>query len=176
MVTTTKIQNYFEEIDRINERLFNTSSVQIQDRDSYDLAFNDLLSVNEKEITPKQNSFRANAFRDYVVDHPDVSTKRLFTRAKGKDLERDRRQTARRVVTTQKEFERETAPDVDLKGFDTARQKVSRRIRIQREFTTPARLKGKIVFTKKEFVTVKGKRQLRFRSPSGRFASGKAKG
>lgn len=164
-----------EEIDRINERLFRESKLQIQDRDSYDLAFNDLLNKTDEDLTSTQRSLRNVGFREFVSDHPNVSNERLFTKAKGKDLKRDRRRTAGRVVETRQEFVEAGASKVDLKGFDTARQKITRDIVRRRTFTVAGRIKGRAVFTKRTSVKVRGKKQLRFRDSRGRFASSKVK-
>ena len=167
--------DYAEEIDRINERLFRQSKFQIQDRDSYELAFNDLLSLTEPTISGKQKQLRNSGFSDFLKEHPDVSRERLFTRARGKDLRRDRLKTAKRVVTTRKEFVKEGAKDVDLRGFDTARQKVTKDIIARRTFTVPARVKGRVVFSMRTSVVVKGKRQVRHRNSKGQFSSVKTK-
>lgn len=161
-----------DEIDRINERLFRESKFQIQDRDSYDLAFDDLLSV-VGELSGKQKDLRSKAFRDFVSAHPDVSTEKLFTKAKGRDLRRDRLKTAKRVVKTRKEFIRAGSKEVDLKGFDTARQKTTKEIIRRRTFTIPAKVKKRIVFAMKTSVVVRGKRQVRFRNAKGQFSSAK---
>ncbi len=164
-----------DEIDRINERLFRESKFQIQDRDSYDLAFNDLLSTTERSLSSTQKKLRNDGFTDYVSQHPDVSNERLFSKAKGRDLRRDRLKTAKRVVKTRKEFIKKGAKRVDLEGFDTARQKISKEIIRRRKFTVAGRIKGKVVFIQKTSVKVKGKKQVRFRDGKGRFASSKTK-
>lgn len=163
------------EIDRINERLFRESKFQIQDRDSFDLAFNDLLSLTDTTISEKQKKLKDNSFKDFINKHPDVSTERIFTRAKGKDLRRDRLKTAKRVVRTRREFIKEGASKVDLKGFDTARQKTTKEIVRRRTFTVPATVKGRVVFAKRTSVMVQGKSQVRFRDSKGRFVSSKIK-
>ncbi len=164
-----------DEIDRINERLFRESKFQIQDRDSYDLAFNDLFSQTETGLSGKQKEMRNKAFGEFVSEHPAVSTERLFKKAKGRDLRRDRLKTAKRVVKTRKEFERATAPEVDLKGFDTARQKISKEVIRRRTFTVPARSKGRVVFAMKTSVRVRGKSVVRHRDSKGRFVSARLK-
>ncbi len=164
-----------DEIDRINERLFRESKFQIQDRDSYDLAFNDLMSIDDKTITSNQKTLREKAFKDFVKNHPEVTEERLFTKAKGKDLRRDRLKTAKRVVKTRKDFLKQGARKVDLKGFDTARQRISKDVARRRRFTLPARIKGRVVFAQKTSVKVKGKIQVRFRDAKGRFSSTKIK-
>ena len=162
-----------DDIDRINETLDAREGFKIQDRDSYDLAFDDYMGITKLDADQKE--FRNNAFADYSQKHPDVSTERIFQKAKGKDLRRDRLTTSKRVVRTRKEFERQTAPEVDLKGFDTARQRVTKAQRIQREFTIPARSKARIVFAKRTSVRVRGKSLVRHRDSKGRFVSIKIK-
>ncbi len=162
-----------DDIDRINETLNQRAGNQIQDRDSYDLAFDDYMGI--MRAAPKQRKLRNDAFADYSQKHPDVSTERLFTKAKGKDLSRDRLRTAKRVVKTRKGFIKAGAANVDLKGFDTARQKVTKAQRIQRDFTIPARIKGRVVFARKTSVVVKGRSVVRHRDSKGRFVSVKVK-
>ena len=162
-----------DDIDRINETLDTREGFKIQDRDSYDLAFDDYMGIMKPDAD--QRDFRNNAFADYSQKHPDVSTERIFRKAKGRDLRRDRLKTAKRVVKTRKEYIKFTAPEVDLRGFDTARQRVTKAQIIQREFTIPARSKGRIVFARKTFVVVKGKRVVRFRNAKGQFSSIKLK-
>ncbi len=164
-----------EDVDRINDRLFREARFQIQDRDSYDLAFNDLFTKSTDELTGRQLKLRKDGFNLFRKDHPEVSKERLFTKAKGKDLKRDRRRTARRVVTTREQFIKEGASEVDLKGFDTARQKVKREVIRRRTFNVPARVRGRVVFAKKTSVVVKGKRVVRFRDARGRFVSPKVR-
>ena len=164
-----------DEIDRINERLFRESKFQIQDRDSYDLAFNDLLSTDESDMSLNQKRLRNNAFGDYVSDHPDVAKERLFSKAKGRDLRRDRLKTARKVVTTRKQYIKGGASKLDLKGYDTARQRITKDISRRRTFTVPAKVRGKIVFALRTSVVVRGKSMVRHRDALGRFASAKVK-
>ncbi len=160
-----------DEIERINERLFRESRLKIQDRDSYDLAFNDLMSLDDRTISAKQKELRNDAFDDFLGKHPEVSSERLFTKAKGRDLRRDRLKTAKRVVKTRKEFIKETAPEVDLRGFDTARQRVTKEILRRRIFTVPARVQGRVVFAMRTSVVVRGRRQVRHRNAKGQFSS-----
>ena len=164
-----------DEIDRINERLFRESKFQIQDRDSYELAFNDLLSTAEDDLSLDQKRLRNNGFDDYVSDHPDVAKERLFSKAKGRDLRRDRLRTAKKVVTTRKQYIKGGASKLDLKGYDTARQRITKGIAQRRTFTVPSRIKGRVVFSVKTSVVVKGKRLVRYRDARGRFASVRVK-
>ena len=140
-----------EDIERINETLDQREGFKIQDRDSYDLAFDDYL-----QDTAFKESVRDDAFADYVESHPDVSKERLFTKAKGRDLRRDRLKTAKKVVTTRKAYIKGGARHLDLKGYDTARQRITKIQRIQRVFTIPARRKGRIVFA----MEIKNKRGI----------------
>lgn len=159
-----------EDIERINETLDQREGFKIQDHDSYDLAFDDYL-----RDTAFKESVRDDAFADYAASHPAVSKERLFTKAKGKDLSRDRSKTAKRVVTTRKEYIKQTAPRVDLKGFDTARQRITKEQVVRRTFTIPARSKGRVVFAMRTSVIVRGRRVVRHRNSKGQFVSIKLK-
>ena len=101
-----------DDIDRINERLRSQARLQIQDRDSYDLSFNTLIDMRESELSGKQLDLRNKAFSDFSSKNPNVSTQRLFKKARGKDLSRDRKQTAKTVVPTVKEFRKRGASAV----------------------------------------------------------------
>ena len=160
-----------DEIDRINERLEREAKLEIQDRDSYDLAFSDLLNLDEDELSMDQKKMRSEGFNDYVGTHPDVSTNRLFSKAKGKDLRRDRLKTAKRVVKTEKDYIKGTAPKVDLKGYDTARQRTAKKIRKSKVFTIPTIRKGKVVHSIKTSVVIKGNTVIRYRDMTGKFTS-----
>ena len=144
-----------EEIERINETLDTREGFKIQDRDSYDLAFDDYMGIVKADTD--QKDFRTKAFNNYLSTHPDISKERLFKKAKGTDLRRDRLRTAKTVVKTRGAFIKATAPEVDLKGYDTARQKVTKEQRIQRTFTVPARVKGRVVYSMKTSVTIQYK-------------------
>lgn len=169
-----------EELERIAEELFNRAEFQIQDRDSFDLAFQDYMGFSDADVKvdSDKKKFQEDAFKLYVSEHPEVSTERLFTKAGGKGvrgLRIDRRTTAKRVVKTRKRFIREGATEVDLQAFDTVRQRLTKDIRERRIFTIPATRKGKVIFARKTAVIVMGKSQVRFRDSFGRFVSSKAK-
>ena len=145
----------------------------IQDRDSFDMIYDGYMNIDSDNITPKQAKLRNRIFKEFVDIHPDVSTERLFKKAKGKDLRRDRLKTARKVVTTRKKYIKGGASKLDLKGYDTARQRVTKGIIQRRTFTVPARVRGKIVFALRTSVVVRGKSVVRHRDALGRFASAK---
>lgn len=159
--------------DRLADRLRDRFRNKIQDRDSFDLAFNRALELRESELTSKQKTFRNQTFKSYLSKNENVSQERLFTKAKGKDLKRDRLVTAQEVVETREEFVKKGARKVDLKGFDTARQKLDRKIARKRLLIIPSRVRGKVVFSERTFVVIRGKKIVRFRDSKGRFASKK---
>jgi|TARA_Y100000034_G_C6904939_1_gene419618 hypothetical protein len=161
-----------DDIDRMSERIFNESGILVQDRDTFDLAFNDVISKDEDELTSEQVDFREDVFRLFVREHPGVRTDRLFKKAGGKDLKRDRRKTAKRIVQTDKEFIKKGARRVDFAGFDIKEEEINvKQLRRRKEFVIPATVKRKVIFARKTFVKVKGKSQVRFRDVKGRFAS-----
>ena len=159
-----------EDIERINETLEQREGFKIKDRDSYDLAFDDYLSD-----TAFKESVRDDAFDEYVESHHDVSKERLFTKAKGRDLRRDRLKTAKKVVTTRKAYIKGGARHLDLRGFDTKRQRITKEQVIRRTFTIPARSRGRVVFAMRTSVVVRGRSVARHRDSKGRFVSIKLK-
>ena len=158
-----------DDIDRINETLDQREGFKIQDRDSYDLAFDDYMGI--VRANTDQKKLRNDAFNDYFQKHPDISKERLFKKAKGRDLSRDRLRTAEKVVTTRRAYIKGGARHLDLKGYDTARQRITKQQRIERIFTIPARIRKKVVYAMRTSVVVKGHRVLRHRDSRGRFAS-----
>lgn len=164
--------NYELEADRVSQWLDNNKAMKIQDRDSYDLVFNDTIAEkSESQLSFVEKRFRDLVFRTYRKENPQVLEERLFKKAKGRDLRRDQLKTAKRVVKTRRKFIKEGAREVDLKGFDTARQKFNKRIAKKRLFTIMARSKGKVVRAREIIITFKGKKLKRFRDRKGRFVS-----
>ncbi len=155
-----------DDLDRLSDNLFISEGDLISDRDSFDISLKRYAPDNNLSKESKEELFRI-----YRMDHAGVSEERLFKKAKGKDLERDRRQTAKRVTRDFKEFRKKGARKVDFAGLDTTERDIRKFKRVSKEFTIPAMVRNKVVFSKRTFVVVKGKRQLRFRDSKGRFAS-----
>jgi len=146
---------------RIAESIFNLDSREkIQDKDSFDLDYDAYFDSNDYWIDAK--NLRADIFREIRKLRPNISTERIFKKARGKDLKRDRQRTARTVLTDKEEYIKQGASKTDLKGFDT---------KIKREFKLLGKQKGKVKYARKTFVVVKGKNQVRFRDRKGRFTS-----
>lgn len=171
-----------EEIEEMSDRIDQESGLLVQDRDSFDLAFSNITEIKDADLSSKQLNFRDDVFRRYLQQHPAVRPDRLFKKARGKDLEKDRK-TTEPIVKSDKEFIRRGARRFDFAGFDVKlpatdkeltpkqRQKLIRDVRTRKEFVIPATVKKKVVFARKTFVVVKGKEQVRFRDSLGRFAS-----
>lgn len=162
-------QTQDEDIDRIAENLDIAEGVVISDRDSFDLALERYIPDNELSKDSKDKIF--NTFR---LDKPEVSEEKLFKKAKGKSLKRDRQQTAKTVVQTREEFIEKGARRVDFAGFDIKESEIRKlKLKPPKEFKIPATVKSKVVFAKKTTVTIKGKKIVRLRDQLGRFASAK---
>ena len=169
MVKRNTIVDYSEEYERFAEWFGEKATYK--DRSEFNIAY-------AKEMGVFSSNGKAGAFRDGVWEKyaqqvgvdPDS---KVFNEAKGKDLERDRRKTARIVVKDRGEFNRLGARRVDLEGFDTRRITVTQRAREPRILDIPSRVKGKVVFSEKTSVVVKGKTLVRYRDSKGRFASAK---
>lgn len=159
-----------EDLDRMLERI-EMSKISVQDRDTFDLAFEDATTLTTEDLSTNQRSFRNTVFDTFRQRHPEVRPDRLFKKAGGKDLKADRRGTAQRVVKTDIQFIKKGAKRVDFAGFDIREQDINRqKIRARKELKIPAFVKQKQVFAEKVFVIVKGKKQVRFRDRLGRFA------
>lgn len=167
MVYRKSIEEVIAEGDheRIAQSVWSDSQGKIVDRDTFDLHFGDFIS-DKGSITPKQEQLRDVVWKQLKENHPNVSSQRIFTKAGGKNLKQDRKQTASVVVTDEKEYIKKGARRTDLKGYDT---KTTRKQKHQLDIV--GKRSGKIVYGRKTYVTVKGKKQVRYRDAKGRFIS-----
>ena len=150
-----------EDISRIAETIDSLDlKKEIRDRDTFDSEYEAYLEDSPELL--KNVDVRNKVFESLRQKHPSrITDESIFRKAKGKSLEQDRRQTAQVVVTDKKEYQRLGARRVDLEGYDTKRVKKD----------IVGRSKGKIVYTSRETVMVKGKPMIRHRDRLGRFAS-----
>lgn len=157
-----------DEERRLSERIMNNYRREIKDKGSFDLAFSKELQLSDKELTDNQRKLRDNVFKRYSstrevqkeIKAGDFTKADLFKKAGGKDLEADRRRTAKVVVKDKKEYVKRGARRVDLKDYDTAKSRL-----------VPARRKGKVVYAYKTHVKIKNKVYVRHRDRNGRFVS-----
>lgn len=153
-----------EDVSRISDSIYADSYGKIVDRDTFDMHYKDFFAT--EPTTLQDTRLKNKVFRDMKQKHPDISSRRIFTEAEGKDLKRDRMTTAKEVTTSKSEYKRKGASRVDLKGYDT---KQKRRFK----YNYVGQRKGKIVYARRTFVNVQGKRKLRYRDSRGRFVSTK---
>ena len=166
-----------DDIDRLVENLLLQEGDFIQDRDSFDLSL--------KRYIPEENfsdRSKDKIFNEIINQKPSVLRERLFKKAKGKDLQRDRRQTAKIVVKTREEFIKRGSKRVDFAGFDIKESEIRRQAIISRKgfdvasvITIKKTGIRKVVFSKRESVIIKGKSFVRHREKLGRFVSAKRK-
>jgi len=91
---------------------------------------------------------REETFQIYAENYPDRLVERVIPELRGKEKKR-------------------------VKGI---MQKISvKQEKPSRVFSFTAREKGRVVYTSKEYVLIKGKQQVRYRNRKGRFASVKHK-
>ncbi len=161
-------RTFDEDLDRLAENLFASEGDFISDRDSFDLSLKRYLGEEDNLSDDSKDKL----FTKFRRVKPSVSTKRIFKKAKGKDLARDRLKTAKTVVKTKEEFIKRGARRVDFAGFDIKESEIRKqKIAARKGFDVVAKVKTKIVFTKRETVVVKGKSFVRHRDKLGRFAS-----
>ena len=131
------------------------------DKDTYDMHFKEFIG----DVSPRQERYLKPAvFQQLKKQHSGISNSRLFTKAGGKDLNRDRKTTAKEVTTSKTEYVKKGAARVDLKGYDT-KQKT--------KYNYPAIRQGKVIYARKTFVSINGKKHARYRDNKGRFVSRK---
>ncbi len=144
------IGDYSEKLDRINERLPRS---KIIDRTTYELEFNRLFDITEKELSSGQEVLREEAFFAYRITNPKVH--------KGRKIKR--KDVGKKDISRIEP--RDRISDSDLKEFTQISETRKRKDR----FIHSAIRKGNVVLTERVFVTVRGKKQQRFRDKSGKF-------
>lgn len=165
MATKRSISDYFddpqskEDIDRISKSVWVDSRGQIVDRDTFDQHFNEFI---DRKLSSKQERLLAGAvFQKMRQDHPKILPRRVFTSAKGKDLERDQRTRAKVTTTSVEEYKRLGASQSDLEGLDTPQE------------GSPYKYVGhvgtRVVYLRRTYVTIDNKRVVRYRDQKGRF-------
>ena len=160
------VRDYDLDIERIAETIDNLDIFnEIQDKDSFDLAYDDYLG--DSTLTKKED-FRENVFKKLKNKHPQrIVDERIFTKAGGKFLRQDKRQTAKTIVTTKTEYIKKGSRKVDLKGYDTKAKKK----KVKRKLNIVGKVKEKIVYSSKEYIFVRGVSRIRYRDRLGRFVS-----
>ena len=167
----SKSGNYDYYWENINEILYGRSGKHIVDRDTFDVYYNSYMSLSDKEMNSKQKKFRTGCFELYADTHDKVLRQRIFKKAGGKDLVRDKRRTAKTIVTTRQEYYEHGASKVDLKGYDTKVKKHEKKMNQKKTMKIPSYSKRKFVRSEKTYVKVKGKKQVRYRNSKGTFSS-----
>lgn len=156
-----------EDLDRLADNLFINEGDFISDRDSFDLSLQRYL-VDEG----LSDESKDKVFEKFKKIKPTVSEDRIFKKAGGKSLSRDRRQTAKTVTKDREEFIRKGSRRIDFAGLDIKESEIRKRqVGARKGFDVAARVKQKIVFAKKETIRIKGKSFVRHRDKLGRFAS-----
>lgn len=155
-------KEYMDDYGRIAQVININHGNEIKDRDSFDLAYSIYMQKSDSSLTDDEKNFRNGVFNEYSKQYK-VTKDSLFKEAGGSDLVQDRKKTASTVVNTRREYIKRGARSVDLEDYDT-------KIRYRKY---PTKVRGKVVYSSKEYVTVKGKQQLRYRDSRGRFASAK---
>ena len=111
-----------EEYDRFAERLYSDYGGDIEDKKTFDKAFNDYMSSYGPLSTAQDTTFREEAYKAMRVLKPSLKKASTFKKAGGKDLVQDRRTDAKTIVTSKGEYIKRGAQNVDLKGYDTKRR------------------------------------------------------
>ena len=159
-----------KDFERIAETIINTDDYgKIQDKDSFDIEYDDYFEHNGE-------FFERDRFRDKVYDKVKEQLRTyegsVFTDAGGKDLKRDRQQTAKRIVNTRKQYIKEGASKVDLKGYDTQidpQPKKPKRVVDKSQYNKPVKYKGKVIYGRETTHLLYGKTITRVRNAKGQF-------
>lgn len=142
-----------DEFDRLAENIYNDRGHTIFDRKSYDIAFDKFFGA--EKLTPAQNTVMRDEAWGFLKD------RMVFTRAGGRNLDRDRQKTHRIVYNKdqQEQYIRHGAQRSDLRGVDTK----------QASFLYLGLSGRRKVFAQKTYVVVKNRKVVRYRDRRGRF-------
>ncbi len=163
-----------DDVERLSERVWRDAGGTIRDKATFDSAFD---SYMDGDLNPKQDKqLRNRTFDKVISNHPSVSRRSIHADARGKDFERDRKTTAKRVVTSKRDYKKFGASNVDLQAYDTRRGEVAKVTRRKKvfNFNLAGKVKKKVVFARKTSVFIKFKKKgrtkvIRFRDRRGRF-------
>ena len=152
--------DYTDDQNRFVENLRMSTNIKIVDKGTFMLASEQYIGESQ-DVTPRNKSFLDGAFAIYRRKFKGVDKRDLHKEARGKSLSRDKRFTAKTVVTSKEEYIKRGAARVDLDNYDTAK-KIFNFIGIQKKRTVKARL----------ILTKRGRRYIDKR---GRYVSVKRK-
>ena len=151
------INDYDADAERIAEVLFTSARGRIVDVDTFEEYWGEYMG---KTTSKQERLFKPEVFRKMKDAHPKISGERLFTSADGKDLRRDKKETAQEVTTDKEEYKRKGASRVDLEGYDT-----------KEKYDTYGVVKKQVVRVRKDSYNYKGQTRTVYRDSRGRFAS-----
>ena len=114
-----------KELERIIEQINKRFGEDIQDKGTFDLAYNEFL---DGEVEGARNTtMRERVFRTYVEKFPDTQKGNIFKRAGGKDFEKDQEKTAKRVLPNTRrgraKYIKIGSKRADLKDYDTKKRR-----------------------------------------------------
>ena len=149
-----KDKNYQLDAERQAENLIANSGI-INDEKTYNIAYENYFMDSSDKA---RKIFKPLIF-DILVRKGVIPKESLFEQAGGKDLARDRKKTAKRIVKTPTQYVKAGAQKVDLRGVDT-----------RSRYIIPAKVGERTVYAKSTYITIRGKRVTRLRDQKGRFA------
>lgn len=151
---------------RLAERLYQFSNQKIRDKSTFEVWWREY--IGDKTTLKQESSLKKKVLKELKrkgkIDEDDI-----FKQAGGKNLRRDQRTRARIVTRSKKRYRRLGAQRADLYGVDTPNAGRRGGVIRKKQFTVVGRVKKKTVYARKEFVTVKGKKVVRYRDKRGRF-------
>jgi hypothetical protein len=146
-----------DDIKRIAETVMTLDSTDsIVDKQTFLEAYKDYLG-EENDLL--DNKFvERKVFSEIREKRPEISSSDFFKDARGGDFERDRKTTAKTVVTTRREYNKRGASHVDLKGYD-----------VKKKYDKVGFIHDKIVYSRRDTISIKGHQIVRYRDNKGRF-------
>lgn len=126
------------------ENLWGARQGEIRDWTTYESAF-DAYFLGDIGQMKGERAMKEAVFEvmldKYGLDGKRIYPGRIFEEAEGKDLDRDRERTAKRVTDSPVEYIKQGARNIDLAGYDTKRQKS--------EYNTLGFVDGAIVYARR---------------------------
>lgn len=111
-----------EEYVRMEENLWSNRGSVINDRDSFENAYDDYFEIGLKPGLDDKSI--KDRLWNITTKKRKMGHRDLFAKARGKDFDTDKKHLAKKVVVSPQEYIRLGAQNVDLAGYDTPRDYV----------------------------------------------------
>lgn len=151
---------------RIAERLYLDFGTSIKDERTFKEAYS---SYFQGSLTDGIKKLEPQVFKHLRAQHPKIQEGDLFKKAGGKDFQKDRKHTAKKLVATPEAYVHAGARKSDLREYDT--QAAGKRFtKLSKRYDLIGNIRGVTVRIAPDTFRYKGKVRNVYRDAKGRFA------